>query len=790
MLSVLARSVSSRAKLVLLLALVVVLAAGAYGASAFSKLSSGGFTDSSSPSTKADALLAARFHQGDANLIFLVETPAGRHKGGANAAPAGRAAGTGAASPPVARRPAAAVGLALARSLARSPGVADVESFWTAAPGQREGFVSSDGRYGLVTAHVLGRDSVAVKRAGTLAARFDRTRDGVRVLAGGLAATNDEIGKQVSHDLALAEAVAVPLTLVALVFVFGGLVAALLPLAIGLVAILCALAVLRLLTSIVPVSVYAINLTTALGLGLAIDYSLFIVGRYREELGRHGQVREAVHAAVVSAGRTVLFSSFTVGLSMAAMAVFPFYFLRSFAYAGLAVVAVAALGAVVVLPAALTLVGWWVNFWDLRPVVGRLGLRFGRSARPERPAGGHPKAAADEGGFWRRLAEAVMRWPLASGLPVLALLVLLGSPFLSVRFGLPDDRALPSSATAHQVGNVLRADFRQDSADQLTVVLPNIQPVHPGRLASYASRLSEVPGIKAVESPEGTFAAGLRSGASPATPVVGGATYFTLENNVNPYSGAGEKLVHELRAVPSPARALLTGLAARNLDALNALEGLLPIALGLVGLSSLLALYAFTRSVVVPIKALVLNTLSLSATFGAMVWVFQDGHLGWLFGGVAATGYLTATMPVLMFCIAFGLSMDYEVFLISRIKEEWDRSERTVAANTRAVAAGLQRTGPIVTAAAALVSIVFISVATSQVSFIKLFGAGMALAVLVDATLVRGVLVPAFMRLAGSANWWAPRWLPSLAVASRQRPKDVPEEETAVRGARLDVPPA
>src|SRR5579875_1384141 len=343
MLFVVARSASSRPKLVVLLALIVVLGAGAYGSSALSKLSSGGFTDPSSPSTKADALLATRFHQGDANLVFLVEAPTAARAGDANAragdagavavgrAGGARAAsaliarssweeayrqlegagGARAASAPIARGPAASVGLALARSLARSPDVANVQSYWTAAPGEQAGFASSDGRYGLVTAHVLGNDSAAVKRAGNLAARFDGAREGVRVLAGGLAATNYEIDKQVSRDLDLAEAVAVPLTFVALIFVFGGLVAALLPLAVGLIAVLCTLAVLRLLTSFIPVSVYAVTLTT--GLGLAIDYSLFIVSRYREELGRHGEVHEAVQAAVVSAGRTVLFSSSTVG---------------------------------------------------------------------------------------------------------------------------------------------------------------------------------------------------------------------------------------------------------------------------------------------------------------------------------------------------------------------------------------------------------------------------------------------------------------------------------------------
>jgi RND superfamily putative drug exporter len=756
---------TTRARLVLVLALLIVLGAGAYGSSAASRLSSGGFTDPSSPSTKADGILTQRFHQGDPNLAFLVEGPAG----------AGAARG-----------PARSVGLDLARRLGHQPYVTGVQSYWTVPPVERAGFLSNDGRYALVTAQVLGNDNVAQRRAGALARRFEGTRDGVSVRAGGLTVVAYEVNKQISHDLAIAEAVAVPVTLVALVFVFGGLVAALLPLAIGGAAILSTLAVLRLLTLAVPVSVYALNLTTALGLGLGIDYSLFIVSRYREELGRGTSPSAAVGVAVSSAGRTVLYSSLTVGLSLAAMAVFPFYFLRSFAYAGMAVVAVAAAGAVLVLPALLSLLGRRVNAWDVRPLLRRV-LVLGR----RRPTDGGSPAPVDAGsrrggtserdaGFWSRLAHVVMRRPWAFGLSVLAILLALGSPFLSVRFGLPDDRVLPPAASAHQVGDLLRADFHQNSANELTVVLPDVAGVPRSKLASYASRLSLVAGVKVVESPEGTYLAGRRAGPL-SNAIVKGATYFTLGNNVNAFSASGQQLVHHVRALPAPAKALVTGLAARNVDSLNALEGLLPLALGLIALASLVVLFAFARSALLPVKALILTTLSLSATFGAMVWVFQEGHLAWLFGGVGATGYLTATMPVLMFCIAFGLSMDYEVFLLSRIKEQWDASERTAAANTEAVATGLQRTGPIVTAAAALVSIVFIAVATSQVSFIKLFGAGMALAVLMDATLVRGVLVPAFMRVAGRANWWAPRWLLSA------RPV---QARTFADGPGYEAPPA
>ena len=486
MLSRLARFVTSHSRQVLLLAFLIVLAAAAYGSSAVSHLSSGGFTDSSSPSTKADALLSERFHQGDPNLVFLLQSPSGVNSAAARS-----------------------VGTRLATDLAGQADVKGVASYWTVPPAARAGFVSKDGLSGLVTAHVLGSDNVTPKRGAALAERYDGTRDGVTVRAGGLTVANDQISNQISHDLSLAESVAIPLTLVALVFVFGSFIAALLPLAVGGVAIVGTLAVLRLLTLFVPVSVYALNLTTALGLGLAIDYSLFIVSRYREELAQGKSVADAVQVAVRSAGRTVLFSSVTVGLSMAAMLVFPFYFLRSFAYAGLAVVVIAALGAVVILPALLSTLGRRVNSLDVRPTLRRW-LRV-PAARAE---------TTSNGGFWHRLALAVMRRPWAFGLAVVAVLLLLGAPFLSVRFGLPDDRVLPASAGAHQVGNVLRSDFDQNSANALTVVLPELGTTSPAQLSGYAAQLSMEKGAASVTSPEGTFASGKKVEAL-STPMVG-----------------------------------------------------------------------------------------------------------------------------------------------------------------------------------------------------------------------------------------------------------------------------
>jgi RND superfamily putative drug exporter len=697
-----------RPRVILVVAAILFALAGTFGVSVAKHLSSGGFADNSTPSARATQILAHRFHAGDPNLVLLVETP-------------------GVNSPAAVR-----VGTRIADQLAKQPHVANVESYWTVPPTAARGLVSRNGRDALVIARVLGNDNQAPTRAAAVADRFVGVHDGIRVLAGGLGVAYQEVSKQISHDLALAEAIAVPITFLVLVWVFGSLIAALLPVAIGVLAIVGTLAVLRLLTLATPVSVYSLNLTTAMGLGLAIDYSLFIVSRYREEL-RAGRGRsDAVVRTMRSAGRTVLFSALTVGLSMAALLVFPLYFLRSFAYAGLAVVAIASAGAGLVLPALLLVLGDRVEKFDLRKALGR-------------PAGN------EEDGFWGRMATLVMRRPVPLGLAVTALLVALGLPFLGVRFGLPDDRVLPTSASAHQVGAVIRSQFAQDGDAPLTVVIPH-GSTRAG-LVGYATRLSTLPGVTTVTSSVGTFVSGQRVAGGPASMTRGDSSYLVLSTPVDPYSRAGSRLVNAVRGEKSPWHPLVTGEAAASVDTLHSLGGELPLAIALVVLATFGILFAFTRSALLPLKALVLNTLSLSATFGAMVFVFQEGHLQALFGNVQPTGYLTATMPILMFCVAFGLSMDYEVFLVSRIREEWLGTRD----NIRSVARGLARTGRIVTAAALLISIVFVSVATSQVTFIRLFGTGMALAVLMDATLVRGVLVPAFMRLAGRANWWPGR---------------------------------
>ena len=738
MLERLARFLLRRRWAVLAATLVVVVAAGAFGGSAITRLKSGGFDDPGAESTRAAKVLADEFGTGDPNLVLLVTA-----KGGQVDDPA-----------------VAAAGEALTRRLAAEPDLAQVVSYWaTGAPALK----STDGSQALVLGRITGDEEDLDARAAALTDAYARDDPALRVQVGGQAQVFREVGEQVESDLARAEAIAVPITLLLLVLVFASAVAGALPLAVGGFAIVGTLLVLRVLAEVTDVSIYALNLTTALGLGLAIDYSLFIVSRYREELRAGREPADALVVTMGTAGRTVLFSAATVAVSLLALLVFPLYFLRSFGYAGIAVVALAAIGALVVLPALLAVLGRRVD---------RLRLPFGR--RRAAVATREPGA-----GLWHRIATSVMRRPVPIALAVVAFLVLLGSPFLGVRFGLPDDRVLPAGAEGRQVAEAVRANFAADESSALSVVARGIgdPAAHLADIDSYAAALSRLDGVDRVDALTGSYTAGQRlqgplptGGAVPPEArrfAAADGTWLSVVGSVEPYSAAGEDLVAAVRHLDAPLGAQVTGPSAQLVDTKASLFGNLPAAGAIIALVTFALLFLMTGSVVIPVKALVLNLLSLTAIYGAMVFIFQDGHLSGVLG-FTPTGTIDTSMPVLLFCIAFGLSMDYEVFLLSRIKEEHDRTGDTVAS----VAAGLERTGPIVTTAAALLAIVFIAFATSEVSFLKLFGIGTALAILVDATLIRALLVPAFMRLAGRANWWAPAPLRRLhaRVGLREAP--------------------
>jgi len=689
----LARFAVRRRRLVLVATLVFVALSIVLGTGVVKRLSGGGFNDPKAASTRAAQALTREFHSGVPNLVLLVKAPGGVD------APA-----------------AAASGVALTQRLAAQRNVVDVVGYWTS--GKPAVLRSKDGTEVMILARIAGPEDQATTRGQDISKQFTGRAGPLDVRVGGVSVVYGAVKDRIQHDLSRAEMIVFPVTFVLLVLVFGGVVAALLPLAVGGIAIVGTLLVLRLISGVTDVSVYSLNLTTGLGLGLAIDYALFVVTRYREELARGRSFEDAIVASARTAGRTVAFSAMTVALSLAALLVFPMFFLRSFGYAGIAVVVIAALGGVVVLPALLAVLGPRINTWQI----------FRR------------KPADTTHGFWHRTALAVMRRPIITGAAVIAILVVLGLPFANVRFSLPDDRVLPASADVQQTQQMLRDDFTGRTSEPVLVVAPSAHTTKP-QLATYVHRLSALPGVDAVQ-PHVT-ANGFWLGITPS---------------VEAMSGAAKKLVHAIRDVPAPAPILVGGRSAELVDNQHSLGQKLPLAGLLIAAAMVLVLFLFTGSVVVPLKALVLNLLSLSATFGAMVWVFQEGHLGSVIGHPIVTGTLDTSMPILMFCVAFGLSMDYEVFLLSRIKETYDAD----GDNTTAVAVGLERTGRLVTAAAALIAVVWIAFITSGVTFIKMLGLGMALAVIVDATLVRGVLVPAFMRLAGDWNWWAPRPLRRL----------------------------
>jgi RND superfamily putative drug exporter len=727
MLTRFARLSIGRPRTVLIAAAVFFAVAGALGGGVAEHLTSGGFDDPDAESSQAGELLADEFGTGVPNVVLLVT----------------------AASGDVDDPEAAAAGEALTDRLAAEPGLDDVLSYWS--EGNAPPLRSHDGDRALVIGRIDIDDEDALDdRIEELAPQLRQDDDVLRVEVGGFAQVFHEVGTTIEDDLIRAEMIALPITLVLLLLIFGSAVSAVLPLIIGVLSVVGTFLVLRLTAGVTDVSIYSLNLTTAMGLGLAIDYSLFVVARYREELRAGHAPRPAVTRTVRTAGRTVAFSALTVAASLCATLVFPFTFLRSFAYAGVAVALLAGLFSLVVLPAILVLLGHRVNSLTL----------WRRSVAPP------------EEGVWHRIALFVMRRPIPVATAVIALLLVMGAPFLGLKLSLPDDRVLPESTSSREVHDTIRDEFSSTEAGALSVVPadagdPDAEQVGDRVLDAYAISLARLPGVSRVDAATGSYCGtGMADelGCSPGQLVVGpdtsdryagfrsdASTYLSVVPSVEPSSDAGEQLVRDIREDPAPFPVMVDGQTAQLLDTNDALFSRLPLALGVIAVVTAVLLFMMFGSVAIPLKAIVLNLLSLSATFGAMVWIFQDGHLSGLLD-FTATGALAAAMPILMFCVAFGLSMDYEVFLLSRIKEEHDNG----ADNRQAVAVGLERTGRIVTAAAVLIAVVFLSFATGGVSFIKLFGIGLTLAVLLDAFVIRGTLVPAFMRLAGEWNWWAP----------------------------------
>ncbi|WP_128378789.1 MMPL family transporter [Streptomyces cavernae] len=727
------RFVTVRPRLTLLVALLLTALAVVAGSGVADRLGSGGWQDPAAESTYATQALERRFPDAQPNLLLLVEARGSSVDDAAVAAEAER----------------------LTARLGGERGVTGVGSYWRSkSPALR----AEDGHEALIAARILGDEKTADATLKRIAPVYHGTHGPVEVKIGGPVAVRHEMQKTIQEDLLRAEMIALPVTLVLLVMVFGSAIAALLPLGVGIVAILGTNAVLRGLTEVTDVSVFALNLTTALGLGLAIDYALFIVRRFREELAAGAQPVGAVGRTLRTAGRTVLFSALTVAVSLAAMLVFPQYFLRSFAYAGIAVVLLAAGAALILLPAALVLLGERVNALDLRRLLRRGSLAAGageRSAGPGTVAGpatgGKPRvetqieprveapaeaqaAPTDEtAGAWDRFAGLVMRRAPLFAVATTVALVVLGLPFLGVKFGTADDRQLPSGAESHVVQQHIREDFPGSPGGALEILAEG--RASEAQYAAYKADISALPEVRRVDGPL----------------VKGDSAYFTVVPEGEAVDSAAQRLVDELRAEDAPFDTSVTGTAAVLVDSKDAIADRLPWALAVISIVTLLLVFLLTGSVLIPIQAVLLNALSLTAMFGAVVWVFQDGHLSGLLG-FTSPGSIETTLPVLMFCVAFGLSMDYGVFLLSRIKEEYDHT----GDHTHAVRFGLQRTGGLITAAAVILAVVMVAIGTSRVTNTKMLGLGIALAVLMDAMVVRSLLVPAAMKLTGRATWWAP----------------------------------
>ncbi len=716
MLDALAALVLRRPRALLAAVGVAVVAAAGYGHDAASHLSPAGYEVPGSDSTRAAELLGRRFDTGAANVVLLVR--AGTDEPGGVDGPT-----------------AAADGRDLAAALAAEPGVADVRSYWDEpVPALR----SADGSAALITARIVADEEAVYDRVERLRRDYVGSHRSLDVALGGSALMNLEVVEESERDLLRAELIAIPATTIIMLIVFRGVVAALLPLIVSAVAVTGTAASLKLMSEATLVSIFALNLTTALGLGMGVDFSLFLLSRWREERARGLAPDAAVAVAVRMAGRSILFSGLTTAATLAALLLFDYPLLRSLAVAGFVVVVLATFGALIALPSAMVVLGTGVERW-------RLG----------RPNGDDEPTVED--GRWYRFSVRIMRRPLVAAAAATALLVLLGLPFLRAQFGIPDDRVLPASSPARIVADEIRASFDAREFAAAVIVAPDFGP--DPAVEAYALAVSSIDGVGRVDAVTGSYGDGIRI-ADPADPdrfrasAAEGSptdTWLSVVPSVEPISPEAETMVQAIRALPASSGVLVGGEPGRLVDNKAEIRATAPWVMAWIAVAVFVLLHRAFGSVLLPVKAFVLNLLSLTAAFGAIVWIFQDGRLSGLLG-FTPTGLIDAQTPILIFCIAFGLSMDYEVFLLSRIKEEWDAT----GDQRRAVAVGLERTGRIITAAAVLMAVVFLAFASGRVTFIQMVGIGLALAIVMDATLVRSVLVPAFMVIAGRWNWWSP----------------------------------
>ncbi|MEI6845124.1 MAG: MMPL family transporter [Actinomycetes bacterium] len=688
----LGKFVVRRRKSTLAVFILIICLGGGIGSLAISKLDSGGYSDPKSQSAQVTKYLNTHFHTKDPGVVLVVDSQ------------------TNVSDPAV-----TASALKLQKLIAAEPGISQTLSYWST--GGAPTMKSADSKAAFLFIYTTKTDFASVSDVGkNIQAKYDGKFEGLTVYASGGGVITHAINTKISKDLALAEAISIPLTFLLLVFVFGALVASAMPLVVGISAILGAFFIIFLLTLFTSVSIYALNLITGLGLGLGIDYALLIVNRFREELHAGKSVEESVAITVSTAGKTVFYSGLTVFVTMLSLTLFPLSFLKSFGYAGTSVVALAVAGALIPLPAILAMLGHKVD----KGVVRKSALT--------------PKAD----GRWASTARFVMRRPIPVVIVSLLILGICAAPMKSIAFAQIDARVLPVKDKAAIASAVIAERFIGQEGSPIEIIVPN-GSTKQGEVDSYISKVGAIKGIVRI-NPSQQNGSDLRISAVQSMPS---------------RTTQAEVMIHALRALPAPAGTIVGGPAADFTDSQDGIAHTLPWALGWIALSVLILIFVFTGSIILPIKAVILNGLSLVATLGALTWIFIDGHLKWLVGDFTITGTLDTGTTILIAVVVFGLSMDYEIFLLSRIREEHLLGKT----NIESVATGLQRSARIITAAAGLLAVVFASFAISGVTSIKFMGIGVAFAVILDATLVRALLVPALMRLFGERNWWAPKAL-------------------------------
>ncbi|CAN2173839.1 COG2409 Predicted drug exporters of the RND superfamily [Candidatus Nanopelagicaceae bacterium] len=689
-----------RSKAVLIVFSITILAAGGIGSLAFSKLDSGGYSDLSSESAQAASYLTDKFGVVEPVAVLVVDT------------------GNKAVEDPEISQAA----IALEKKLSQVPGVSKTLSFWST--GGAPSMKASDGKAAFLFAYadLKGTDFDQLGKIGAqIQEEFDGSNGALTVYASGSGVIGHAINHKIEKDLLLAESIAIPLTFLLLAFVFGALVASAMPLVVGVSAILGAFLIIYIFTLFTNVSIFALNLITGLGLGLGIDYALLMVNRFREELHAGKSVEDSVVATVNSAGKTVFYSGLTVLVTLSALIFFPLDFLKSFGYAGVSVVSLAVIGALIPLPAIMALLGEKID----KGVVRKSGIT--------------PK----EDGRWAHTARNVMRRPVPVVIGSLLVLGILAAPITNIAFSQVDSRVLPKSDPAAIGAATILERFDGFEGSPIEIVIPNGVGLG-SQVDQYLAEVAKIDGVSRI-APTETYGSDLRIQVIPSK------ASRTL---------AAEEIIHDIRDLPRPPGTLIGGAAADFTDSQDGIARTLPIALGWIAFWVMILIFVFTGSIILPIKAVLLNGLSLVATLGAITWVFIDGHLNWLLGDFTVTGALDTGTVILVAVVVFGLSMDYELFLLSRIREEHMAGK----SNIESVAVGLQRSARIITAAALLLAVVFAAFMISGVTSIKMMGFGVSFAVLLDATLIRALLVPALMRLFGESNWWAPKPLRRFTI--------------------------